>query len=107
MKAMAPYLLAMGLSAVGLCAQPEIAHATTVTETWDVEGMHSGADVKQVRNALRTIPGISVQEVTQADVEIRFDNQKLTDSQLRTRMAQALAQVSTPQHPFRLMQKAD
>jgi len=80
-----------------------VASAKTVTENWYVAGIHSGADVRHVRDAVKHLPGVTYLDVSQATLEIKFDDQKLTDRQLEAAVAHAGA------HPgdFRLTQKVD
>jgi len=68
---------------------PTVARAKTVSESWYLEGPRSGADVKRVEIALRRLPGVSSLEVSQATVDVRFDNAKLSDAQLKAAVAHA------------------
>lgn len=102
-KAIAPYVLALTLPCASLCTLAGVANAKSVTENWYVAGVHNGADVRHVRDALKHLPGVTYLGVSQATLEIRFDNQKLSDRQLEAAVAHAGA------HPgeFRLTQKVD
>jgi copper chaperone CopZ len=78
---------------------PAVAQARVVTESWYLEGPRSGADVKRVEDALRHLPGVSSFEVSQATLDVRFDDQKINDARLKAAVAQAGG--------FRLTRRAD
>jgi copper chaperone CopZ len=88
MKTMTPYVLAFGLPLASLFVST-LAQAKSVTENWYLEGPRSGADVKRVERAVRGLPGVSYYEVSQATLEVRFDNRKLNDAALREAVARA------------------
>jgi copper chaperone CopZ len=88
MKTIAPYLLGFGLMLVSLLF-PAQAQAKNVTENWYLEGPRSGADVKRVERAIRDLPGISYYDVSQATLEVRFDNQRINDAVLQAAVAHA------------------
>jgi len=89
MKALGTRMLAVALSCATLGVGQQVAQAKTVTEDWAVAGMHSGADVEHVRVALLHLPGITRVEVTQATVELTFDNQSVNERQIRAAIAHA------------------
>jgi copper chaperone CopZ len=88
MKTMTPYILALGLPFASLF-MPALAQAKTVTENWYLQGPHNGADVQRVQRAVGKLPGVLFCDVSQATLEVRFDNQKLNDAQLRAAVAHA------------------
>jgi copper chaperone CopZ len=88
MKTMTPYVLALALPMTTVFFSG-VAHSKTVTEDWYLEGPRSGADVKRVENAIRALPGVSYAEVSEATVQVRFDNQKVDDARLRAAVAHA------------------
>ena len=88
MKTMTPYLLALALP-LGALFSAASAEAKMVDESWYLEGPHNGADVKRVERAVKDLPGVKFCEVSQATLDIRFDDQKLTDARLRSAVAQA------------------
>jgi copper chaperone CopZ len=89
--------LVLALSGASLVMLPTLAHAKTVTEGWYVEGMHAGADVRHVRDAVKHLPSVSYVEVSQATVDVTFDNHELS----RADIAMALAHAGG----YRLMQR--
>jgi len=98
MKTITPIVLAFGLPLLSLLV-PASAGAKTMTEDWYLAGPRSGADVRRVEHAVKALPGVSYLDVSQATLEVRFDNTKLNDAQLRAAVAQAGA--------FRLTRRVD
>ncbi len=89
MKTLRAYALVLTLPWLGLCTWQSIAHAKDVRESWNVEGMHNATDVRQVRDALRHLPGVTYVSMTQATAEIELDNKMLSDAQLCAAVARA------------------
>lgn len=88
MKPMASYVLALALPLGSLFAAG-MAEAKMVNESWNLEGPRSGADVERVERAVKHLPGVKDVEVTQATLDIRYDDQKLSEAQLREAVAKA------------------
>jgi copper chaperone CopZ len=88
MKTITPIVLALAMP-LGSLFVAGVAEAKTVNESWYLEGPHNGADVKRVERAVQHLPGVKSYEVSQATLDIRFDDQKLTDAQLRAAVAHA------------------
>ncbi|HTV24054.1 MAG TPA: heavy-metal-associated domain-containing protein [Polyangiaceae bacterium] len=87
MKTIASFIAVVGL--LGALLVPSVAVAKTVNESWYLAGPRSGADVKRVERAVQHLPGVKSFEVSEATLDIRFDDQKLTDARLRAAVAHA------------------
>jgi len=88
MKTMAPYVLGLALPLGSLFAAG-VAEAKMVNETWNIEGPRSGDDVKRIEKAVEQLPGVKHFEVTQATLDILYDDERLSEAQLRTAVADA------------------
>jgi copper chaperone len=47
-----------------------------------IEGMHCGACVRRVTNALQTVPGVQVNSVEVGSAQLQFDAQEATPEQI-------------------------
>jgi hypothetical protein len=88
MKKMTAYVFALALPVASLFVSA-LAQAKTVTEDWYLEGPRNGADVQRVERAVRSLPGVLYYEVSEATLQVRFDNQRLNDTALRAAVAHA------------------
>jgi copper chaperone CopZ len=89
--------LVLALSGAGIVMLPTLAHAKTVTDGWYVEGMHGSADVRHVRDAVKRLPSVTYVKVSQATVDVSFDDRALS----RADIAAAIAHAGS----YRLMQR--
>ena len=88
MKTMASYVLALALPLGSLFAAG-VAEAKMVNESWDLEGPRSGADVQRIEREIKQLPGVKDFQVTQATLDIRYDDERLSEAQLRSAVAKA------------------
>jgi len=88
MKTMASYVLALALPLGSLFAA-SMAHAKMVNESWNLQGPRSGADVERIKQAVKQLPGVKDVEVTQATLDVRYDDEKLSEAQLREAVEKA------------------
>jgi copper chaperone CopZ len=88
MKTMASYVLALALPLGSLFAAGA-AQAKTVNESWNLEGPRSGDDVKRIEREIKQLPGVKDFQLTQASLDIRYDDEKLSEAQLREAVAKA------------------
>jgi copper chaperone CopZ len=88
MKTMASYVLALALP-LGSLFGSTVAEAKMVNESWNLEGPRSGADVKRIEREIKQLPGVETFQLTQASLDIRYDDEKLSEAQLREAIAKA------------------
>jgi copper chaperone CopZ len=88
MKTMASYILALALPLGGLFAA-SVAEAKMVNESWNIEGPRSGADVQRIEREIKQLPGVKDFQVTQATLDIRYDDEQMSEAQLREAVARA------------------
>jgi copper chaperone CopZ len=88
MRTMASYVLALALPLGSLFASG-VAEAKMVNESWSLEGPRSGADVKRIEREIQRLPGVKDFQLTQASLDIRYDDEKLSQAQLREAIAKA------------------
>lgn len=81
---------------IGFGAWASSTLAREVTQTWVVDGMRNAADVRDVRDAVAQLTGVTDVEMTQATIRVTFD-QRVTEKQI------AAAVDRTGE--YRLMQK--
>lgn len=81
---------------IGVSAWASSALAREVTQTWVVDGMRNAADVRDVRDAVAQLTGVTSVEMTQATIQVTFD-QRVSERQI------AAAVDRTGE--YRLMQK--
>jgi copper chaperone CopZ len=81
---------------IGWGAWSSSALAREVTQTWVVNGMRNAADVRDVRDAVAQLTGVTGVEMTQATIRVTFD-QRVSERQI------AAAVDRTGE--YRLMQK--
>jgi copper chaperone CopZ len=88
MKTMASYALAVALPLGSLFAAG-IAEAKMVNESWNLQGPRSGADVERIKREIKQLPGVKDFQLSQATLDIRYDDEKLSETQLREAVAKA------------------
>lgn len=84
------------LALIGVSAWASGALAREVTQAWVVDGMRNAADVREVRDAVAQLTGVTYVEMTQATIKVTFD-QRVSEAQI------AAAVDRTGE--YRLMQK--